>query len=108
MNYALKHDATFGRPRAETDDSARPPPPQHLSPEMRSWWSTMVATHDIDEPERLLILTAACDAWDQSENARRLVAEQGLLQSDGKANPATLIQHRSRNAFAWLVGQLGV
>jgi hypothetical protein len=104
----LKHDATFGRLRAEPDDTEKPLPPEHLSAEMRSWWSEMVEQHDIDEPHRLLILTAAADAWDQSERARQILAEQGLLQGDGKAHPAALIQHRSRNAFACLVSQLGL
>src|SRR6516162_9276966 len=79
-----------------------PPPPEHLSPTMRKWWTTVTHTYVL-EPHHLLLLENAADAWDRTVQARTVVQREGLSVSTGtggtKKNPAVDIERDARAQF---------
>ena len=76
---------------------------------MTAWWNTVSAKHNLD-PHRLHLLEAACGAWDRMEQARKAVAEEGLVYLNEKAEPRprpeVAIERDARIAFARLVRDL--
>lgn len=88
---------------------ALPRPPGHLSPESRRWWKTIVELFEL-EAHHLRVLTAAAEAFDRKEEARRLIAAEGLVVRDRfgtlKPHPAAAIERDSRLAFGRLVREL--
>lgn len=89
----------------------RPKPPAHLTLEMKKWWRHLVETFDF-EPADLRVLQLACESWDRCQEARLILAREGLTYQDHKGNvrmrPETVIEKDSRASFARLVKQLGV
>lgn len=76
--------------------------PTHLAPDTRKWVRSILDDFDLESPEiRLLILTAT--AWDRAEEARKLIATEGLTIIDRygspKAHPAVSIERDSRISF---------
>jgi P27 family predicted phage terminase small subunit len=86
-----------------------PPPPEHLSPAMRTWWNQVMADYALD-PHHLHLLEAACDAWDRMVQARETLAKEGLSVATKsgapKRHPAADIERDSRLAFARLLREL--
>jgi P27 family predicted phage terminase small subunit len=85
-----------------------PPPPDHLSAAMQTWWRRAVADYDFD-PHHVLVLEAACDAWDRMVQARTTIIAEGLTVETAngkKQHPAVNIERDSRLAFARLVREL--
>ena len=85
-----------------------PASPDHLSPEMASWWRQTVADYDL-EPHHLKLLEAACDAWDRMTQARATLLAEGLTVQGAhgpKTHPAVAVERDSRAAFARLVREL--
>lgn len=104
-----KTSKTVRFPAKKGSGPKKPTPPKHLSAEMRSWWSAVVADWTIDECE-LHLLTAACEAWDRGRQARELLAKHGLTFKDRfgspRARPEVAVERDSRLAFARLLKQL--
>ena len=88
-----------------------PKPPAHLSPEMRRWWSAVVAEFVIED-HILPVLTVAGEAFDRCQQARRIVDAEGLQQVDrfGQARPHGMlaVERDSRLAFDRMVRGLGL
>ncbi len=76
---------------------ADPKPPRHLSKEAKAWWADVAGTFVL-EAHHLKVLTAAAEAWDRMQQARKEIAVHGILVEDRfgvpKANPACAIRGR--------------
>src|SRR4030095_1756836 len=85
--------------------------PSHLRPETRAWW-THVHTNWRLEEHHSRLLTMACTAWDRAEEARQILAKDGIVIGGREAavrpHPAVAIERDSRLAFARLVAQLNL
>jgi len=88
-----------------------PPPPGHLSPASAAWWGELVQAFHF-EPHHLRLLQAACEAWDQAQEARALVEREGPTYKDRfgqpKAHPAVDIERKSRDSFRLLLRELAL
>ena len=88
-----------------------PKPPAHLRPTTARWWCSVVADFEL-EAHHLRLLTLACQAWDRGEQAREVIAKEGLTFKDfrgqPKARPEVAIERDSRLSFARLVRELGL
>ena len=87
----------------------RPRPPQHLAPDTRKWWSSVVKGYDLDE-HHVRLLTLAGEAWDRCNQARKAIDEHGLTFNDRfgcpKARPEAAIERDSRVGFCRLLREL--
>jgi len=53
---------------------------------MRAFWRGTVAKYELDR-HHLLLLQAACEAWDRRGQAKAVLDEQGTSYTDAKGNP---------------------
>ncbi|MDO8616859.1 MAG: P27 family phage terminase small subunit [Dehalococcoidia bacterium] len=85
--------------------------PSHLSPASRRWWASVVDSYELEEHHRLL-LTAACQAWDHCQAARRVLATDGMTYTDRfgqpRARPEVGIERDSRIGFMRALKELGL
>jgi phage terminase small subunit len=83
--------------------------PAGLAPDTAKWFRAVVRDYMLEE-HHLRLLTLACRAWDRAEQARMVVAEEGLTVRDrygcAKAHPAVAIERDCRTQFARLVREL--
>ena len=85
-----------------------PKPPAHLSKAARKWWSGVMATYEIED-HAVATVTCAAQAFDRMEQARLILAKDGLTVDcrDGvKTHPAVGIERDSRLAFLRAVREL--
>lgn len=78
-----------------------PPPPDHLSPMARELWATTCERYMLD-PHHLHLLALACSALDRCEEARQMLAKDGMTvhgQQGLKPHPAVAIERDSRLAL---------
>ena len=91
-------------PQAELPD-----PPAHLSAKSRKWWQSVSADFELTSTD-YKVLTAAAEALDSAEDARKLIKKDGLTYVDGngaiKGHPAVIIARDSAGLFAKLVKML--
>jgi P27 family predicted phage terminase small subunit len=84
-------------------------PPKHLSKPARSWWKSAQKHYEMGE-HHLLLLTAAGEAWDRLQQARRILASEGITFRDDRGNvrahPAVAIERDARTGFARIVREL--
>jgi len=85
--------------------------PAHLERETRDFWLAINREWALEE-HHVKILTAACEAWDRAQQARRALEEKGLTYMDRfgqpKARPEAAIERRNRTEFARLIRELGL
>jgi len=85
------------------------PPPSHLSDESAAFWRHLIAEL-IFEPHHYLLLQKLCEAWDESNTARRVLDESGhtFLDRFGqpRPRPECKIFHDSSLRVARLSAQL--
>lgn len=86
-------------------------PPDHLSASSRELWLSTTANFTLEDTE-LHLLRLACEALDRADQARLILAEEGLI-STGRygqklSHPATGIERDSRFAAARLFKQLAL
>jgi len=78
---------------------------------MKTWWAEIVSEHALGS-HQLLVLRAACQAWDRMEQARKVLACSGLSYTDDKgmhrAMPEVAIERDSRTAFVRAVRELNL
>jgi P27 family predicted phage terminase small subunit len=90
-----------------TDKKSRAP--KHLKAATRHWFERVVADWTLEEHHTRL-LTLAAEAWDRCQEARELIARDGLTTPtrDGglKLHPAARVEDASRIAFARLLREL--
>jgi P27 family predicted phage terminase small subunit len=85
-----------------------PPAPAHLSPDATKWWNDVVERFVLESHD-LRLLQLAAEAWDRCQEARALLADQGLViegRQGSKPHPAAGIARDSAITFARLVREL--
>lgn len=91
--------------------STKTRPPRHLSDESRAWFALVTRDFDL-ESHHLKLLQAACESWDRAQQARQLLATEGVTFTDRhghiRPHPAVNIERDSRALFARLVRELGL
>ena len=64
------------------------------------------------EPHHIKLLTLAAEAWDRCQEAREILAEEGLTYEDRfhqpRARPEVAVERDSRIAFARLLRELAL
>lgn len=79
------------------------PAPSHLTPEAARWWRELVAEYSIADPAGFLLLQTAMEAFDRMQQARRAIAEDGLLSAGSKrqarAHPLLAVERDSQKAL---------
>jgi P27 family predicted phage terminase small subunit len=97
----------------------KPPPPiadlssspAHLSPAMQAWWRDVLRQRDYTSTE-LFALQMACEAYDEAEAARQLLAKKGRTYKDANGVirkwPEVAIEQNARGFFLRAVRQLGL
>lgn len=88
-----------------------PAAPRHLSARSRKLWRAVCREYEIDDAGRA-VLMVALQAYDRLEQARLIVAREGLLLTGPRgavrANPALRIERDARAGFLAAVGRLGL
>jgi phage terminase small subunit len=83
--------------------------PAGLAPATAAWFREVVRDYVL-EGHHVRLLTLACRAWDRAEQAREIIAAEGLTTKDrygtAKAHPAVAIERDARIGFARLVREL--
>jgi phage terminase small subunit len=80
--------------------------PEHLSDEMKRFWTCVNRDYEL-EPDALLILQAACEQWDRCQQARVQIGQEGLTV-DGRRNPCLDVEKVSYGLFLRAMRQLGL
>ena len=73
-------------------------PPRHLSREARALWRGFVEGWAFDACG-FLILQTALEAFDRMRAAQQVIAKDGLVLTDGRVNPASVVERDSRLAM---------
>ncbi|MEH2590286.1 P27 family phage terminase small subunit [Bradyrhizobium sp. AZCC 1721] len=85
--------------------------PKHLSAASAAFYKSIISDYDLDEHHRVL-LVKACESLDRVEEARALVAKDGLTYRDRfgglKPNPACAIERDNKIIVARLFRELGL
>lgn len=84
--------------------------PKHLTAATQRWFEEVLEAYVMDS-HHVRLLTLACEAWDQKEQARAATAKHGLTFEDKgriKMRPEVLIEQRARTQFAKLVRELNL
>ena len=83
--------------------------PKHLSLATRRWFRKVLDEYQLED-HHVRLLTAAGEAWDRMEQARKMLATDGIVQTDRfgqqKAHPAIAIERDCRIAFARCLREL--
>jgi P27 family predicted phage terminase small subunit len=85
-----------------------PKPPAHLSEPTRAWWRTVVKEFEL-QPHHLRLLQSACEVWDRQQQARELLARDGLVipgSAGMRPHPAVAIERDARIGFSRIVREL--
>jgi len=82
-----------------------------LEPATRKWINSLKKRYVLEDyHERLLLL--AGQAWDRSQQARRMIEDEGAVLADRfgqkKAHPATQIEAQAMMTFAKLLRESGI
>lgn len=84
-------------------------PPGHLSKQGKDWWLWVTNEFELEE-HHFKLLTAACESWDRTQQARRRLKKYGLTYQDRfgapRARPEVSIERDNRLAFARLLREL--
>jgi phage terminase small subunit len=89
-------------------------PDPHLKGTAKAWWLDMLATYrDLDtDPDALRLLTEAAIQFQRAEEARKAIAQEGVVVSDRfgypRENPAVAIERQATNLARLLVRELGL
>jgi P27 family predicted phage terminase small subunit len=86
-----------------------PKAPAHLAESTRAWWRAVVRDYQL-EPHHLRLLQAASECWDRLQQARELLARDGLVtegrEGGLRPHPAIAIERDARTGFARLLREL--
>lgn len=85
--------------------------PSHLSESTRTWWDALTSEFMLED-HHLRLLTLAAEAWDRCQQAREILAREGLTFSDRYGSPRTrpeiAIERDSRLAFCRCLRELNL
>jgi P27 family predicted phage terminase small subunit len=83
--------------------------PRHLKPATRRWFHAVADDWELDA-HHVRLLQLACEAWDRCQEAREVIAREGLTvqtrEGGSKLHPACRVEDSSRIAFARLLREL--
>lgn len=86
-------------------------PPKHLSSIARKLWRDTCAAHTVIDPNQFALLRAACESFDRANEAREILAREGLTIRDRfqqlKAHPAASIERDARASMIQAFRALG-
>ena len=85
-----------------------PRAPAHLSKAARKWWSGVMESYEVED-HVIQTVTAAAEAWDRKEQARLILAKDGLTVEcrDGlKTHPCVAVERDARLAYLRAVREL--
>lgn len=89
--------------------TTRHTPPSHLQPATKKWWVQVNRDFELSDHHRRL-LSLAAESWDRGQQARAILARDGLTYMDRfgqpRSRPEVAIERDSRIAFARLVREL--
>jgi phage terminase small subunit len=86
----------------------KPRAPAHLAPATKAWFAQVQADYRL-ESHHLRLLQIAAEAWDRTQEARAILAQDGMLvesRQGPKPHPCIAIERDSRLAFARLLRDL--
>ena len=80
-----------------------PPAPDHLSDKSKVLWAQYVG-HEIKSPGRLELFRVGLESLDRIDEARKIIAEEGLTVKTGKTNllhahPILAVEKEARSIF---------
>lgn len=85
--------------------------PAHLEAKGAALWRYVLGDFDLEQHHREILLLA-CEALDRCEQARAVIAEQGMTYDDRfgqpRARPEVAIERDSRIAVSRLIRELGL
>ena len=84
--------------------------PEHLTAASCEWFESVVSQFVLEQ-HHVHLLTLAAEALDRADQARELIAREGLTvagREGCKAHPAIAVEKDSRAAFGSLLKQLGL
>lgn len=85
--------------------------PKNLSAASAAFYKSVVTDYDLDEHHRIL-LVKACESLDRVEEARALIAKEGLTYRDRfgglKSHPAVAIERDHKIIVARLFREMGL
>jgi P27 family predicted phage terminase small subunit len=91
--------------------SEKPKPPKHLSAESRRWFTQISTDYEL-ESHHLKLLQAAAECWDRVQEARKLLAKDGVCFTDRhghiRPHPATQMERDNKTLFARLLRELAL
>jgi P27 family predicted phage terminase small subunit len=95
----------------KVDDSIKAP--SHLSAESQTFFDYAIYEYTAGfDQHHVKLLTLACEAWDRSVQARKLIEKDGLtfVDRNGSIKPhaAVAIEKDSRTAFARMIREIGL
>lgn len=75
-------------------------PPKHLSSIARKLWRDTCASHTVIDPNQFALLRAACESFDRANEAREILAREGLTVTDRfgqqKAHPCAAVERDAK------------
>lgn len=87
----------------------KPKIPGHLKATTKKWFRQVVADYVL-EPHHIKLLTLACEAWDRSVEAQRILDSEGLTYADRwgvpHPRPEVKIKEQAEIIFARLLREL--
>jgi P27 family predicted phage terminase small subunit len=88
-----------------------PAAPRHLRAETKAWWREVVSGFEL-ESHHLHLLRLAAEAWDRGQEAREILAKEGLTYEDRfgqpRSRPEVAIERDARISFARLLRELAL
>ncbi len=81
-------------------------PPNHLSSEMKKFWGNVLKDYEL-ESDALLVLRTACEQWDRAQQAREVLANEGITIG-GKKHKAIDVDKQAVGLFLRSMRQLGL
>ena len=88
-----------------------PKAPAHLAEATRKWWRQVHKDYRMEEWESRL-LTLAAEAWDRTQQAREILARDGLViegrEGGLRAHPCVAIERDARLTFARIIKDLNL
>ena len=95
----------------QTATAGLPQPPPHLSDSSAAWFRDVVGKYKL-EPHELRLLTLACEALDEVDEAREIIEADGLVitnyHGNEKRHPAARVRDKAATRFYRLVEKLGI
>lgn len=83
--------------------------PEYLEEKTRIWWELVNKEYELEE-HHIRLLTLAAEAFDRCQQAREILAKEGLTYLDRfkqpRARPEVAIERDCRIAFARLIREL--